>query len=171
MALEGGGVVEAAEARAEHRRADERGPTAGHVHDAGAGEVNHAAQHVVLVERRQEAVAVPDPVDDHGVDEAGDAKRVDQVGLPGRGGEGCQWGERGVDEAAPVLLRLRAARAEAAPALLRLRAARAEEVEARPMRAGSLSRTCSWQRSATAPETMVAAAAAKAYWKNHVIQS
>ena len=28
-----------------------------------------------------------------------------------------------------------------------------------------------WQRSATAPETMVAAAAAKVNWKNQLIQS
>ena len=48
------------------------------------------AAHVVLVEGGEEAVAVPDPVHDDRVHEAGDAEGVDQVRLArvARGGRG-----------------------------------------------------------------------------------
>ena len=46
MPLEGGGVLEAAEARAEDRRADERRPAARHVHDARARKVDDATEHL-----------------------------------------------------------------------------------------------------------------------------
>ena len=44
--LEGGGVLEAAEARAEDRRADERRPAARHVHDARARKVDDATENL-----------------------------------------------------------------------------------------------------------------------------
>ena len=61
---------EAAEARAEHPRAHERCPAAGHVDDAGAREIDDAGHHRIGVEGGEEAFAVPDPMHHDRVDEA-----------------------------------------------------------------------------------------------------
>ena len=57
----------------------QRREAAGHVHHAGAGEVDHTAHDVVLVEGGEEARAIPHPVHHNRIDEARDAERVDEV--------------------------------------------------------------------------------------------
>mmetsp|Transcript_4841 Transcript_4841/g.10574 ORF Transcript_4841/g.10574 Transcript_4841/m.10574 type:complete len:386 (-) Transcript_4841:204-1361(-) len=81
--------------RLEESRADEGGDAAGHVHDARAGEVDHAAAHeervLVVVDAlpgRGPAGGVPAPAHDDRVDEAGEADRVGDVG-----GEGAPLGD------------------------------------------------------------------------------
>mmetsp|Transcript_15676 Transcript_15676/g.51018 ORF Transcript_15676/g.51018 Transcript_15676/m.51018 type:complete len:279 (-) Transcript_15676:92-928(-) len=87
--------AEAAEARPEDRRADARGRAADHVDDAAAREVDDAdlepGRLALGHEGREEAVAAPDPVDDHGVDEAREDRAVARVrahGAPLRDGAG-----------------------------------------------------------------------------------
>ena len=60
--------------------ADHRGDASGHVDNARAGEVDHAAHDAVGVPRAEEARGVPHPVHDHGVDEADEYDAVGQVG-------------------------------------------------------------------------------------------
>ena len=90
MALDRDGLAnaaaafEAARAGADDSGADERGDATGHVHDARTRKVDLATQErrvvaLVAVEGRCPAVAVPHPVHDHGVDEAGDHGGVDQI--------------------------------------------------------------------------------------------
>ena len=90
MALDRDGLAnaaaafEAARAGADDGGADESGDAAGHVHDARARKVDLATQErrvvaLVAVEGRCPAVAVPHPVHDHWVDEAGDHGGVDQI--------------------------------------------------------------------------------------------
>ena len=76
------GVVEAADARSEDLGGDEGGASAGHVDDAGAGEVVHAhAKGGFIVEGGEEAGGAPDGVHDDGVHEAREHDAVAQVGL------------------------------------------------------------------------------------------
>ena len=80
----GWGLEEGAErARAgvglEDGSSHQRREAAGHVHHAGAGEVDHTAHYVVLVEGGEEARAIPHPVHHDRIDEARDAERVDEV--------------------------------------------------------------------------------------------
>ena len=72
MALEFVGVCRGPpiEARPEDPGAHQGRPTARHVDDSGAGEIDDARQHSVGVGGGEEALAVPDPVDDDRVDEA-----------------------------------------------------------------------------------------------------
>ena len=69
----------AANAWAEHIGSDEARHTARHVDHAGARKVDDARHHVVGVASGHEAVTVPDPVDDDGVDETGDEDGVEDV--------------------------------------------------------------------------------------------
>ena len=106
-------VLEAADARSDDQRTDERRDTARHVHDARACKVDLPAQQRravarVHVEGRRPAVGVPHPVHDDGVDEAGDHGGVDQVGRQlgalgdGAGHDGrCGGGEDVLKEPEP----------------------------------------------------------------------
>mmetsp|Transcript_9903 Transcript_9903/g.40923 ORF Transcript_9903/g.40923 Transcript_9903/m.40923 type:complete len:497 (+) Transcript_9903:174-1664(+) len=87
------GRAEPADARPEDPRRPERGGATGHVHDAGAGEVDDAVEEVVAdalaraavarvrghEEGRQPALAGPHPVHDDGVHERDQEDVVDQV--------------------------------------------------------------------------------------------
>jgi hypothetical protein len=79
VALKSRRVLKAAEARAKDLSSHERRKAAGHVDHARPSKVDHAAHDVVLVESREETVAVPNPVHDDGIHKAGDAEGVDEV--------------------------------------------------------------------------------------------
>ena len=89
-----GDLVEAALAGAEGDGSHHARNSANHVHDAGAGEVDHTvglisvredgASIAILIGDRapgREEATSPHPVDDDGVDEGRDEDRVDEVGL------------------------------------------------------------------------------------------
>ena len=106
------GGVEAAGAGTDDGGAHETSDTAGHVHDARAGEIVHAdvveevgVTVLVCLPVAEPARGVPDPVDDDGVDEAGEDEGVGDVGLErgalghGAGGDGRGGGgERPLEE-------------------------------------------------------------------------
>lgn len=72
--------MEATAARRDDGGARECAHTASHMHNARTGKVDHACEDGVLVEGGEEARRVPDPVHDHGVDEADDQHDVEEVG-------------------------------------------------------------------------------------------
>ncbi|KAM3388167.1 hypothetical protein ACQJBY_010748 [Aegilops geniculata] len=100
------GVVEPADAGPLDERAPEAGDAADHVHDAGAGEVDHPGleeQRAGRAGRGGPAVDGPDPVGHHRVDEPGEEGRVDEVGDELRPlGDGARGDAGGGDGEGPL---------------------------------------------------------------------
>ena len=75
--------AESASSRAYDHSTHQTGDATSHVNDTRAGEVIHTTvkEFIVVFERCEPSISIPDPVNDDWVDERGEKERVAQIGL------------------------------------------------------------------------------------------